>query len=757
MRALVCLLFVLLVPAAAPAATLRAPGVRDATCRVVRDGAAVDRARFVARTDGLLTVRLRAPRGDWDLGVFDGAGRRHGAAATFGARETVIATVRAGERVLAQGCRRAGSAGRAHVTFDLYPMKLGRGADRARLIRVPLLSAGALARLQATGADVTHNAGTMFADVLVRSAAERARLAAQGFEGRVLPGALSPDPVSGAAARAAALPSGGTAYREYDEYGEDLKALVAQYPGHVRPLVAGQSLEGRPIEGVEIAAQVGRSDDGRPTLLLLGLHHAREWPSGEMPMEFAIDLARGYGRDPRITDVLNRVRVIVLPLVNPDGFVVSRGAGTAPTDDDANATLTLALTDAAAYKRKNCRATNPSDQGIPCADRAMQGVDLNRNYGAYWGGAGSSTSPTAQNHRGAAPYSEPESEAIHRLSQTRNIVTVVSHHTFTDEGVWLRQPGFCKTAGACDPEVDVVPDEGGMKVLGDSMAEATGWTSELGWAIGEITGATEDWNYFATGAYGYTPEQRGPNFHPTFANAVVAEYDGSGAGADGGVREALLRAAEQAANRTWHSIIEGRAPAGRILRLRKSFRTPTSVAGVSVDDALDLTLTVPDTGTFVWDVNPSTRPLAGAPEAYTLTCERPGGEVLETREVVVARNEARGLALACGEAEPPPPPSSKVTRLSVAKKRLRAAKVRRRDAFRVAVRARNGAARDVIVTARNRRGRVVARGTRDVVEGRRKVRLKVTRRVRRGVLRIEAVGYDDRYAKLRATRKLRVR
>ena len=49
-----------------------------------------------------------------------------------------------------------------------------------------------------------------------------------------------------------------------------------------------------------------------------------------------------------------------------------------------------------------------------------------------------------------------------------------------------------------------------MKALGDAMAAATGWTSELGYAtLGDITGATEDWNYFAQGTYGYTPEARG--------------------------------------------------------------------------------------------------------------------------------------------------------------------------------------------------------------------------------------------------------
>ncbi len=64
------------------------------------------------------------------------------------------------------------------------------------------------------------------------------------------------------------------------------------------------SLENRPIQGIEIAADVNATDDGRPVYVNMGAHHAREWPSGEFPMEFAIDLVENYDTDPRITALL---------------------------------------------------------------------------------------------------------------------------------------------------------------------------------------------------------------------------------------------------------------------------------------------------------------------------------------------------------------------------------------------------------------------------------------------------------------------
>src|SRR6185503_4300298 len=53
-----------------------------------------------------------------------------------------------------------------------------------------------------------------------------------------------------------------------------------------------------------------------------------------------------------------------------------------------------------------------------------------------------------------------------------------------------------------------------------------------------------------------------------------------------------------------------------------------------------------------WHVNPSTRPYeagAGRSEAWTLTCEAPGGEVLERQSIVVGRGQTASLDLACGD------------------------------------------------------------------------------------------------------------
>ena len=208
-----------------------------------------------------------------------------------------------------------------------------------------------------------------------------------------------------------------------------------------------------------------------------------------------------------------------------------------------------------------------------------------------------------------------------------------------------------------------------MKALGDAMGAATGWPSDLGWALYDITGATEDWNYFAQGAYGYTPEARGPNFHANYAGMVVGEYVGDPLDQADGVREAFMLAGETAGDENHHSVISGTAPPGVTLRLRKQFSSPShpdAPGDPTTAETLDTVLEVGASGAYEWHVNPSSRPDLDdgpgqdpPPETWTMTCERAGQGPFPPQQVTVARGEAEIVdwAAACGTdpAENAPP------------------------------------------------------------------------------------------------------
>ena len=138
--------------------------------------------------------------------------------------------------------------------------------------------------------------------------------------------------------------------------------------------------EGREVQGVEITSDVWNWRDGKPVYLQMGVHHAREWPSGEHAMEFAFDLAMNYGKDARITRLVDKVRTVVVPVVNPDGFNLSREApvdlrDVTGTEGDAYAVMSLSEP-FFAYKRRNCRPGRRS--ALAAADLRPAGVPLHR-------------------------------------------------------------------------------------------------------------------------------------------------------------------------------------------------------------------------------------------------------------------------------------------------------------------------------------------------------------------------------------------
>lgn len=752
----------LMLPALLAAATLASPAATLTPCH---DGLLAGQALqpHVAVEDSALTVRASAPAGtDYDLAVFDRAtGRLLGGSASFTSAERVTVLLERGQAVDVQACRRSGPAEPVAVDLASQPLT-GAKPEPPQLVAVDADPA----RLEALGLDVTH-AG----EVVTYSAADRRKL--RGLDVTVveddLPAALRrmlrADVRRGAQARA--LPSGRTTYRTPADYGTDLKAIADTNPARARLVtMPGTSLEGRPFEGVEIADGVGAEGDGRPILLISGLTHAREWPGGELAIEFATDLAAST--DPRMVALREKVRVFVFPLANPDGFAVSRAGGPAGGDDTPQATtLPQALNDQGAYKRKNCRALTPELQALPCATRFPFGVDLNRAYSAYWGGEGSDDNPQSQGYRGPAPFTEPEALAVRGFGQANQVQVYITNHTFTDVGRILRQPGFDIAGDEVEP---TVPDEPRIKALGDAMGESTGYVSELGYAtLGNITGPADDFLYYAQGTYGYTPEMRGLNFHTGYADAVVGEYEGEGPQAGRGWREAYVVAGEFAASTADHVVLKGTAPADATLRLSKAFALPQSLDGDgdgqrdTTPEIIDASLAVPAGGAYEWHVNPSKRPYGPADEAFTLTCER-GGAVRATRTFTAARGEAKTFDFAdCGTtaiATPTATVTATATptyadplRVSLRRSAISARRANRRRFTKVRV-VLGGTGRLTGVKLRvARKGRTVLRRSFATIDRTRWVRLRRVKRLRRGVHRVVLTAGGG----IRATKRVRVR
>lgn len=675
------------------------------------------------------------------------------------------------------------------LTLALLAVALLPGSARAAtsLVEVPVDGAAGLAALERTGLDVTHDVEAGAAQVVLHDAGDAETLRRAGFNARTVV-----EDMEAATARAArSQPLGRTnlpskrphSYRVLRDYELELADLAEENPGVARKLTLGKSVEGRDIVGVEIAKDVNVEDDGRPVFTIYGLHHAREWPGAEIAMEFAYDLATGYGVNPEITEILDDVRVIIVPIVNPDGFVQSRG-----TDPVAPA-------GPYEFKRKNC--ANTDGDGV-CAD--TDGVDLNRNYAAGWGGSntgfGGRPEPDDQTYRGPAPLSEPEARAVHALAQSRQMTGVQSLHTFGAQ--ILRPPGF-------EDKGPIAPDEPGLKALGDAMAGATLYSSEYGYDLYSVYGAAEDWNYASQGSYGYTVEispRNGTNFHGSYQSYVVDQYLGAdGTGEMEGMRWALLLAADQAADEVDHGVLTGEAAPGTKLRLRRDFRTETFCKGgppacdaasgalYELDDFVETSLTVPASGRFIWHVGPSTRPWvgqAGGSEAWTFTCYRADGSLLAQRAVAVGRGESVNVT-GCEppkEEKPPvritdettvveqapgtpqgagsgsrvvPRATPAMPKLSAGTVAVRRSSLRRRRSIAVPMQVTGGVLNALAARVRDSRGRLLGQRSFSRLDGRLTLRVRLRRLPRAGIYRVTVTGMTAGGILLRATARLVVR
>ena len=164
------------------------------------------------------------------------------------------------------------------------------------------------ALLQTLGLDLTEHAGQDYVEVVLHTAEDVAALASAGLGYDVrIPDLVAREAENNQvnAAYAAAtvssplpvgprhLPHAGRLQRRH---GGARRATTPTWSKRVR---AAAPVAGRPAD-LRRRDRPGRApgpDRGLPVFLMLGVHHAREWPSGEHAMEFAVDLVKNYGTD----------------------------------------------------------------------------------------------------------------------------------------------------------------------------------------------------------------------------------------------------------------------------------------------------------------------------------------------------------------------------------------------------------------------------------------------------------------------------
>jgi carboxypeptidase T len=269
------------------------------------------------------------------------------------------------------------------------------------------------------------------------------------------------------------FPPSDSRFHNYSELVVELNTLQAENRGLVKLQSIGKTIEGRDILAVHLntsaqALETGQS--GKPGVVFMGNHHAREHLSAEIPLMLIQYLLRNQ-KDPQISALLENRDIWIVPMVNPDGVEYDIAGG-----------------------RYRSWRKNRKDNGD-----GTFGVDLNRNYGFKWGTGGSSTSTSSDVYMGKAPFSEPETQAVRDfVSAHVNTKVLLSFHTFSE---LILYPWGHKYDG-----IETTRDQQTFQKLASTMAQWNHYTPEQASDLYIASGDTTDWAYGTHGIFAFTFE-----------------------------------------------------------------------------------------------------------------------------------------------------------------------------------------------------------------------------------------------------------
>ncbi len=252
-------------------------------------------------------------------------------------------------------------------------------------------------------------------------------------------------------------------YHTFEEMEAELKELALAHPDKANLFAAGTTHEGNPIYAMELKTGSG---EGKPAYFVVGSHHAREWISVEVPLAFLKEMLNQYGKDEKVTQLMDTSVFVVVPMLNVDGSIYSRNKKP--------------------MWRKNRK---PNESG-------GVGVDNNRNYSYKWGVSGASTWSGSDTYMGPCAMSEVENQAVRSLVEKYNFVAATSFHSYSELVLWPWS--YTDRIATKDEEI--------FSRHGQEMADIMGYRGMQSSGLYPSAGDTDDFLYGEYGVLSYTVE-----------------------------------------------------------------------------------------------------------------------------------------------------------------------------------------------------------------------------------------------------------
>lgn len=99
---------------------------------------------------------------------------------------------------------------------------------------------------------------------------------------------------------------------------KDLKAIALKFPGITKLYSIGKSAQSRDLWVMKLSKNA-RIEDRRPEFKYIANMHGDEIVGREIMLRFIKDCTENYGRDPKITTLLDKFQIHILVSMNPDG------------------------------------------------------------------------------------------------------------------------------------------------------------------------------------------------------------------------------------------------------------------------------------------------------------------------------------------------------------------------------------------------------------------------------------------------------
>ncbi|KAF9364253.1 hypothetical protein BGX34_002076 [Mortierella sp. NVP85] len=262
-------------------------------------------------------------------------------------------------------------------------------------------------------------------------------------------------------------------YHSYKDHQIWLANKIKSHRNIARGFSAGQTYEKREQAGIKIGK-------GKNNVVLHGLQHSREWITGAV-VEYIIQQLL-TGSDRRVARYLKKFTFHIIPIMNPDGFVVTQ------TTDRLH--------------RKNTQKVGD-----------CLGTDTNRNWDFHWNEGGSSPNPCSDGYMGPSAFSAPEAANMgNYLKNLPNVVSYIDFHAYSQ--LWMTPYGFNETRPAnydsylkplADKAVEAIKGvEGTIFTAGDiyhTIYQASG--SSIDYALSVGVGAPFAVELRDTGEHGF--------------------------------------------------------------------------------------------------------------------------------------------------------------------------------------------------------------------------------------------------------------